>query len=431
MRTNTKWFSAIAATGLLALSGLALGLGSTAEAAPRTVTITWYASPITNLGLRQALIAAFEKQYPHIKVKLQNASTDENTNRATLVTVLSSGSSTPDVYDGDVIWPAQFANAGLALPLSQHLPKAFWKRFAPGLVAGATYKGKVYGAPFFMDAGFLYYRRDLLQKEHLPVPHTWAQLVHDSKVLEHAHLVRYGYVWEGDSYEGLTCDWMEVFTDAGGKVFNPANNSVLINSPAGRKALTFLRGLITSGVSPKAVTTYQEPDAMSAFAAGEAAFLRNWDYAWAYSQSPKTSKVVNKVGVAPLPTFNVGKYPGYSTVGGWNIYINPHSKHLAQDLTFLKWITGPRAQTIMATRYSEIPTNYGVQKNPAVRKLNPVLGIVSHVRLITRPANTPKYPTISQAIYTNINAALAGSMSVQAALAQAAQQIKQALSGAL
>jgi multiple sugar transport system substrate-binding protein len=428
---RTTWIAPLGALSLITLAGAGVATGTAAMAAAKPVTIVWSASPIANLGVRATLIRAFEKQYPSIRVDLVSASTNTDTNRATLVTEISGGSPTPDVYDGDVIWPAEFAASHLALPLSHYLPKTFWRRFAPGLVAGATYKGQVYGAPFFMDAGFLYYRRDLLEQAHLPVPHTWAQLMSDAKTLQARHLVKYGYVWEGASYEGLTCDWMEVFTDAGGRVFNPATGQVTIDSAAGLKALSLLRSLIAQHISPAAVTTYQEPDAMNVFAAGQAAFLRNWDYAWAYSESPKTSQVVGKVGVAPLPTFTAHAWPGYSTIGGWNVYVNPHTKHLRQDLTFIAWLTGPQAETILATRYSEIPTNYAVQKNPTVRAKNPVLGVVSQVRLIARPAQTPAYPKISQAIYTNINAALSGSISAKAALQQAAQQIRQALAGNL
>ena len=126
------------------------------------------------------LINAFEKQYPNIHVTLVSAPTDTDTNRATLATEISGGSSTPDVFMGDVIWPAQFGAHQLAVPLSQYLPASYWSKFAPGLVQGASYKGAVYGSPLFEDQGFLYYRKDLLAKEHLAVPTTWEQLEADS-----------------------------------------------------------------------------------------------------------------------------------------------------------------------------------------------------------------------------------------------------------
>ena len=48
---------------------------------------------------------------------------------------------------------------------------------------------------------------------------------------------------------------------------------------------------------------------MNVFASGQAAFLRNWDYAYADSQAPGSS-TIGKVGVAPLPTFAGQSSPG-------------------------------------------------------------------------------------------------------------------------
>jgi multiple sugar transport system substrate-binding protein len=393
-------------------------------------TITWWASPITTSSPdpRTVLIDAFEKAYPNIHVNLQSAPTDTDTNRASLITTISGGASSPDVFMGDVIWPAQFGHSGLAVPLSSYFPSSYWNTFAPGLVQGATYKGQVYGAPFFEDQGFLYYRKDLLAKDHMSVPTTWEQLETDAVTLVHQGLVKYGYVWQGDSYEGLTCDFMEYLGSAGGSVVNSGLTQATLNSPAGTEAANFMRSLITSGASPSAVTTFQEAQSMSAFATGQAAFLRNWDYGWSYSQTASSpSSVVGKVGVAPLPSFPGQPAPGTSNIGGWNLYINPHSKNIAADVTFIKWMTSPAAQTILGTEFSEIPTVQSVRQSAAVKAKNPVLAIVGDTRLIPRPAQTPAYAKVSQAIYTNINSMLAGSTSVSGALSAASSQINSAL----
>lgn len=431
----TLRLAALAGAGALAIaacsSSSASGNSPTNTGSSTSGTIVWWASPIAGSGptdTRTVLINAFEKQYPKIHVKLENASTNTDTNRATLATQISGGSSTPDVFMGDVIWPAQFGAHQLAVPLSKYLPKSFFAQFAPGLVQGATYKGQVYGSPLFEDQGFLYYRKDLLAKDHLPVPKTWEQLMSEAKTMQKKGQVKYGFVWEGDSYEGLTCDFMEYLTDAGGTVTNPGFTKGTLNSPAAIKAVTFMRKLITSGVSPSAVTTFQEPQAMDAFASGQAAFLRNWDYAYSYANTPSTSKVVGKVGVAPLPTFAGQSYPGYSNIGGWNMYINPHSKHLSLDLTFIKWLARPAAQRILALKYSEIPTNESVRTSPAVIKSNAVLAIVPQTRLVPRPAGTPNYPAVSTAIYQNVNAVLAGSASPSSAMSSANSQVNSALS---
>ncbi len=392
-------------------------------------SITWWASPITTSqpDPRVVLINAFEKAYPKIHVKLISAPNDTDTNRATLTTQISGGAG-PDVYMGDVIWPAQFAAHQLAVPLSKYLPSSYFATFARGLIPGATYKGEVIGAPLFEDQGFLYYRKDLLTKDHLPVPTTWEQLVSDSKTMQSKGQVKYGYVFQGADYEGATCNFMEFLGDAGGSVLNSAaNKSTLTANGGADKAVSFMRSLVSSGVSPKAQSTFQEAQSLSEFTNGQSAFLRNWDYAYSTSQA-SGSKVIGKVGVAPMPTFTGQPTPGYSNIGGWNLYINPHSKNVAADLTFIKFMTGKVGQNILATQFSEIPTNEAVRTSPKVVSSNAVLKVVPHTKLIPRPAQTPLYPQVSQAIYQNVSSALAGQASPSAAVNSMNSSINNAVS---
>ena len=394
--------------------------------------IVWSASPLSGTGANDArtvLINAFEKQYPNIHVTLVSASTDTDTNRSTLATQIAGGAG-PDVFMGDVIWPAQFGAHQLAVPLSQYLPASYFSQFAPGLVAGATYKGAVYGSPLFEDQGFLYYRKDLLTKDKLPVPTTWEQLESDAKTVLAKGQSKYGFVWEGDSYEGLTCNFMEYLTDAGGTATNSGYTQATLNSAAALKAVTFMRSLITSGVSPAAVTTFQEPQAMNTFASGQAVFLRNWDYAYTDAITPSDGGKLTaaQVGVVPLPGFAGQTTPGYSNIGGWNMYINPHSKHLGADLTFIQFLSSTTAQDILSQKYGFISTVAAVRSAPATIAANPVFAIVPNTKLVPRPAGTPNYPALSTAIYQNVNGALAGSATPAAAVASMESAANTALS---
>jgi multiple sugar transport system substrate-binding protein len=433
------------AVGALAVAGCSSSSSSSSSSTPVSTatssaagsatsgSIVWSASPITTNAhgdTRTVLIAAFNKVYPNIHVTLTSAPTNTDTNRATLATEISGGSSTPDVFMGDVIWPAQFGAHQLAVPLSQYLPASYWAQFAPGLVAGATYKGQVYGSPLFEDQGFMYYRKDLLAKEHLSPPTTWEQLESEALTLQKAGLVKYGFVWEGASYEGLTCNYMEYLADASGTATNSGYTTATLNSAAAVKATTFMRSLITSGVTPATVTTFQEPQAMAVFQTGDAAFLRNWDYAYSAAISPAAGGklTASQVGVEPMPTFAGSPTPGYSNIGGWNMYINPHSKNFAADLTFIKFLASPTAQNILAADYGEIPTTIAVRDAASTAALNPVFAIVGKTKLVPRPAGTPNYPALSTAIYTNVNSALAGSTSPSSAMSAAESQANAALS---
>jgi len=414
-------------------TALPAGGSSSAAGSATSGSISWSASPLSGTGANDArtvLINTFEKQYPNIHVSLISASTDTDTNRATLATQISGGSTTPDVFMGDVIWPAQFGAHQLAVPLSDYVPASYWTKFAPGLVTGATYKGKVYGSPLFEDQGFMYYRKDLLAAAHMTPPTTWQQLETEASTLVKDGKVKYGFVWEGDSYEGLTCNFMEYLASAGGSPTNADYSKATLDSAAATQAVTFMRSLITSGASPAAVTTFQEPQAMNTFGAGNAAFLRNWDYAYTAAITPSSGGklTASQVGVEPMPTFTGHPTPGYSNIGGWNMYINPHSKNIAADLTFIKWLSGPTAQDILSKRYGFISTVTAVRTDPSVIGSNPVFAVVPKTRLVPRPAGTPEYPALSTAIYQNVNAALAGSASPSAAVSSMQSAATSALS---
>ena len=219
----------------------------------------------------------------------------------------------------------------------------------------------------------MYYRKDLLAAAHMSPPTTWEQLETDASTLVKDNKVKYGFVWQGDSYEGLTCNFMEYLASAGGTATNSAFTQATLNSAAATKAVTFMRSLITSGASPAAVTTFQEPQAMNTFGAGNAAFLRNWDYAYSAATTPSSGGklTASQVGVEPMPTFQGQPAPGYSNIGGWNMYINPHSKNIAADLTFIKWLSTPAAQDILSKRYGFISTVQAVRTDPSVIALEP------------------------------------------------------------
>jgi multiple sugar transport system substrate-binding protein len=433
---RTLAVTAVATALMAAAAACGGGSGGSGGSAPKATgpakgTITWYANQFgpTTKDVRKTLIAAFEKANPGITVKLEQAPSDSDAYRSALTTQISGGSSSFDVYNGDVVWPAQFAKAGLALPLNSYLPQSYWKTFSPGLVEGLTYQGKTMAAPLFTDNSFLFYRKDLLAKAHLPVPTTWEQLKTEAQELQQKGLVKYGFAAQFASYEGLTCDWTEFAADAGASSVNSDATKSQIDSPAALKALTYMRSLVSSGVAPSAVTSFQEQQSEQLFTQGQVAFLRNWTYAYADSTTGSTSKVVGKVGIANLPTFAGQSGPGYSTTGGWNLYVNPHSKNISADIAFVKWMTGADAQKIIATQGGEIPTVASVLADPSVQSANPAYPIAAKNKLVSRPSSAAAYAQVSNSIYTNVNAALSGSTSPKDALSKADKGISTALSG--
>jgi multiple sugar transport system substrate-binding protein len=64
-----------------------------------------------------------------------------------------------------------------------------------------------------------------------------------------------------------------------------------------------------------------------------------------------------------------------------------------------------------------------------VIKSNAVLAVVPKTRLVPRPAQTPDYPAVSQAIYQNVSAVISGQSSPKAALSNMNSGVNTALGG--
>ena len=204
------------------------------------------------------------------------------------------------------------------------------------------YGGHTYGAPWFTDFGMVYYRKDLLAQYKLPLPTSWEQLQVEAKMLVAKHAVREGFVFQGSQYEGLVCNALEYVNGAGGRVYGPTAASTQMQAANG---LATMRGMITSGASPQAVTAYKEAETANDFTNGLAAFARNWPYMWALAQG-SGSKVVGKVGVLPM-LHEPGK-PGYSTLGGWWLGINKNTKNADQAWTFINYLISSQQEQYYA-----------------------------------------------------------------------------------
>src|SRR5580704_8295106 len=153
--------AALLAGGLTALAAEGAGAGATAAAAG-TQTITFAESGLGTEGQQTAAaIKAFEKANPSIKVTIDVLSPNSTTYLQQLQQHFIAGSSTPDVFESDVTYPAKFALAGWIKPLTSLHPNM--GQFFATEVAAGTYKGVAYPVPWFDNPEGLFYRTDLIK----------------------------------------------------------------------------------------------------------------------------------------------------------------------------------------------------------------------------------------------------------------------------
>jgi len=117
--------------------------------------------------------------------------------------VLSSGSDKIDVFQVDVVWPGLLGSHFIDLRPYAHGAE---QQMFPDFVAADTKDGHLVAMPWFINAGLLFYRKDLLAKYGLPVPETWAALAIEARRVQDAERAAgndkmWGYVWQGRAYE--------------------------------------------------------------------------------------------------------------------------------------------------------------------------------------------------------------------------------------
>jgi len=360
----------------------------------------------------KAGIAAFNKANPNIHAKILEFPEAADQQHDQFAQRERAKRPDCDVFESDVVWTSEFAQQKWTYDMTPYIQKRL-SEFIPSTLESIHYAGKYWGVPHSTDTGLLYYRTDQVPKP----PSTWQQLYSEAK----AHN---GIAYQGASYEGLTCDFLEIAFAAGGQVLSKDGKKSMINSPQNLKALEFMVNGIKDGAAPKAVTTMMEEDARRAFEAGKVTFQRNWPYAYALDQM--ASKVKGKFKVAPLPAFQGGTTAGI--LGGHNFVISAFSKNPGGALKLVDFFTHPKWQKVTGIKYSKAPVLKAVYNDPAYKKAIPFASVLYKgvQQAHTRPVS-PVYTQVSQAIYKNINAALSGSTSPQAALKAADSQINRAL----
>src|SRR5215211_491796 len=209
-----------------------------------------------------------------------------------------------DVIGGDVIWTAEFASEGWIADLSGRFPLAMRQQFLPVTIQANTYQGKTWGVPWFTDVGLLYYRKDLLdQSGFFSPPQTWNELKQMAQKVKQDSGIQHGYVFQGAQNDGGVCNGLEYIWSHGGDVLDPQNpTQVIIGRPGTVAGLTTERSMITGGVSPQKVDSFDDAQhAWPEFVEERAVFCRNWTWFYVDVPSPDHDLTRQQVEVAPIP----------------------------------------------------------------------------------------------------------------------------------
>ncbi|PIE34870.1 ABC transporter substrate-binding protein, partial [candidate division KSB3 bacterium] len=185
-------------------------------------------------GIMQELFDEFMAENPDIEVKVLAGPQSATDLLGLYLQFFEAKSSEVDVLQIDVIWPGDLANNLLDLYEFDGV-KELVKSHFPAIVENNTVDGQLMGIPYYTDAGLLYYRTDLLEKYGYDgPPATWDELEKMAKKIQDGERAEnpdfWGFVWQGNAYEGLTCDALEWIKSSGGGSIVEPDGMISINN---------------------------------------------------------------------------------------------------------------------------------------------------------------------------------------------------------
>ena len=360
--------------------------------------------------------------------------------RLQLARRLTGNDKTLDVMALDVVWTAEFAEAGWALPLSDD-PSGKAEADAtsntlPGPLETAKWQDKLYAAPITTNTQLLWYRADLMDEP----PSTWDGMVAEATRLHAAGKPSWIAV-QAKQYEGLVVWFNTLLESAGGQVLSDDGKTVtLTDTPEHRaatvKALQIMKAVATAPGADPSITQTDEGTARLALEQGKAALEVNWPFVLPsmlenavkggvrflpLDEKPDLAGSINDVGTfsptdeqfksayeASKEVFGFAPYPGVQpgepakvTLGGLNLAVAKTSRqHRAEAFEAIRCLRNVENQRYTSVEGGLPAVRASLYDDPTFQAKYPQYAIIREQ--LTNAAVRPGHPGVSGGVDANL-----------------------------
>lgn len=420
-------------TSWLRLSALAVGVSCATAVLAETITI----GTVNNGDMirMQALSSEFEAANPGIE--LDWVILEENVLRQRLTTDIAANSGQFDVMTiGMYETPIWGANGWLepmdSLPASYDEADLF-----PSVKAGLSADGELYALPFYGESSMTYYRTDLFEEAGLTMPDapTWDQVREFAVALHDPANEQYGICLRGKAGWGENMALVSTMVNAfGGRWFDMDWNAQL-ETEEWKNAVNFYVDLL-GNYGPPGASSNGFNENLALFNTGKCGMWIDATVAGSFVTDESQSDVSDSVGFAAAPSQVTEKGSGWLWAWALAIPVSSDQKDAAQK--FVTWATSKEYSALVADRHgiAAIPpgTRVSTYENQEyleaaefanmtltqMRKANPDDATLepspyTGVQFVAIPGFSGFGTTVGQ----QISGALAGSSSVDRALANA------------
>ena len=306
----------------------------------------------------------------------------------------------------------------------------------PAIRAGLSVDGKLYASPFYGESSFTMYRTDLMEKAGLKMPEnpTWDFIAEAAKKMNDPAAGVYGICLRGKPGWGENMAFLSAAANSFGARWFDEKWQPQFNGPEWKKTLTYYVNLMKVAGPPGASANGFNEN-LALFNGGKCGV---WVDATSAGQFVvgKDSNVADKVAFAMAPNDGLGKSANW--LWAWSLAIPAGSNKVDAAEKFIAWATNKHYIELVAAKdgWASVPpgTRTSLYKNPEYLKAAPFAALT----LKSMDAADPLHPAVKPVPYTGIqfvaipefqgiatdvgqdfSAALAGTMSVDDALAKA------------
>lgn len=423
----------LATSSLGAFAAVALMSGAMAETRLTIATVN-----NGDMIRMQKLTDDFTKMNPDIA--LNWVTLEENVLRQKVTTDIATKSGQYDILTIGTYEIPIWAKKGWLVPLDDLGADYDIDDLLPAIRSGLSLDGKLYAAPFYGESSMIMYRRDLFDKAGINMPEspTWDFVADAARKVTVNSSETYGICLRGKAGWGENMAFLSATANSFGARWFDEKWSPQFDQPEWKNALSFYVKLLRDAGPPGASSNGFNEN-LALFNAGKCGMWIDATVAASFVTNPKDSKVADKVGFALAPNTGLGKNANW--LWAWSLAVPAGSQKVAAAKKFIAWATSKHYLELVASKdgWANVPpgTRKSLYENPEYQKAAPFSKLTLESINSADPAHPtvkpvpyvgiqfvaiPEFQAIGTAVGQQFSGALAGSSSVDDALA-AAQNI--------
>jgi len=201
----------------------ACGGTSGASSGGGTPTLNWYIFHEPSGSFQAAAADCSAASGGEYNIQIRELPSAADGQREQLVRRSAAEDSSLDILGLDVVWEAEFAEAGWIQPWTGQQRRQVEQDAVKAALDTATWKGQLVAAPFNSNTQLLWYRKDLVPHP----PTTWAEMISQAEALARQGKPHYIEI-QGASYEGYTVWINAMVLSAGGRILSDDGQRVVL-----------------------------------------------------------------------------------------------------------------------------------------------------------------------------------------------------------